>query len=220
MISLSQSQWVSKTQSDLVNSRGHCVYLLGRNDSWKQEFKHPTRLRRRSVRMVRTTNVEPYLTDFRFFTCAPVYVHAGIGCSIPDQFEIEAGERERIVVDYQRTVIDSLGDWGSYIEGIHRSVWDDFCHYVTTLMFVSVGRRVLWQIRWFDIAIESTTARSIIRPSDTPVRLCVFVPDGNCGRMNVVTGAPAALKWERPHALMRNVAEKVFSCKGHIEDAG
>lgn len=195
------------------------MYLLASNDKWKQEFSKRVRAERRKVDIIRTTNITPYLRDYAFYMLSPLYVHAGIGYSLPDQFELEAGDQNRIIVDYQRTVIGGLGKWSSYIEGISLNVWEDFCHYLNTCLFVSLLKSVVWQIRSQFVNVEGTDESSVIRPNDLPVRLCVFMPDGNKGRMCVKGGYPAKLWWEKSHPEVFEMSKIVLECKGRIEDA-
>ncbi len=196
------------------------MYLLNKDDSWKKEFdEKPTS--RRKVRTIRTTTIEPYLPDYAFFTLAPLYVHAGVRYSMPDQFEIEAKPQNRIAVDYQRMVIGGLGAWGRFVEGIDVEVWEDFCHYLSTCMFVDSGKRQLvWQIRWKDIGVEGTTPQAVVDPKNLPVRMRVFMPDGNRCRMNVKAGYPAKLWWSKPHPTLVEASKKILSCKGRIDHAG
>lgn len=195
------------------------MYLLGRDDSWKHEFKQRVRAGRRKVKTIRTTSIEPYLKDYTFFTLAPLYVIGGVGYSMPDQFELEAGEQKRVVVDYQRTVIGSLGKWGRFVEGINSAVWDDFCHYMSTALFVSFTRKLVWQVRSHAIDVEGTASRdSIVSSNKLPVRLTVFLPDGNRGRLNVRGGYPAKLWWDKPHPTIVEMSKTILSCGGNIND--
>jgi hypothetical protein len=194
------------------------MYLLGRGDQWKKEFSHKTRAGRRKVQMVRTMSIEPYLQEYTFFTLAPLYVHAGVGYSMPDQFEIEAGEQKRLLVDYQRTVVAGLGRWGRYVEGLATEVWDDFCHYLSTVLFVSFTKQVVWQVSAQAINVEGTAdVGAVVRPRQLPVRLTVFLPDGNRGRMNVKGGYPAKLWWNKPHQRIVEMSDMVLKCQGRIE---
>lgn len=195
------------------------MYLLGASDSWKREFVERA-CARRKVKIVRANTIEPYLEDYTFFSLAPLYVHGGIGYSMPDQFEIEAKEQRRLVVDYQRTVIGSLGRWGSIVEGIDREVWDDFCHYLSTCMFVDFGKRqIVWQVRAQEIDVEGTRPTAIVDPSKLPVRLRVFMPDGNHGRMFVKGGLPAKLWWGGAHPKVVSAAKTILKCHGRIDHA-
>lgn len=196
------------------------MYLLGRHDSWSKEFSEKVKARRRNVRVIRTTSIEPYLKDYSFFALSPLYVHAGVGYSMPDQFELEAGSQDRLIIDYQRTVIGGLKKWGHFVEGIRNKVYEDFCHYLSTVMFVSVPKNVVWQIRAQDINIEGTDAQVVIDPKRLPVRLRVFLPDGNRGRMFIKSGYPAKLWWDRPNATIIEAATAILRCHGRIEDEG
>lgn len=196
------------------------MYLLGKDDSWKMQF-HERPKSRRQVRTIRTTTIEPYVKDYCFFTLAPLYVHAGVRYSMPDQFEIEAGKQDRVIVDYQRVVVSGLGSWGTIIEGISSNVWDDFCHYLSTVLFVSAEKKLVWMIRSHDLDVEGTRdSEHIVSPDHLPVRLKVFLPDGNKGRMFVKGGYPAKLWMDKPHPEIRQMADKVLNCHGRIEDAG
>jgi hypothetical protein len=195
------------------------VYLLGKDDSWKKEFTEKARADRRKVRMIRTTTIEPYLKDYAFFALSPLYVHAGVRYSMPDQFEIEAGPQQRVVVDYQRTVIAGLARWGSLVEGIDVKVWDDFCHYLSTVLFVSFLKSIVWQVRAQEMSVEGTSSGIVVNPRQLPVRLRVFLPDGNLGRMRLRAGYPAKLWWDEPHPKICGMANKVLKAKGRIEDA-
>ena len=192
-------------------------YLLRkRGDEWKREIQDRPRPRRK-VRVIRTRTVEPYLNDYAFFAIAPLYVHAGVEYSMPDQFELEAGEQDRLIVDYQRTVIGGLGRWGRFVEGIHQSVWEDFCHYLGTVMFFSHEKQVVWQIRAQDINVEGTTQSAVFDSRRLPVRLRVLLPDGNRRRMFVKGGYPAKLWWDKPHPRMVAAAQAILSCRGRID---
>ncbi len=193
------------------------MYILGRKDSWKKEFEDRPRPRRK-IKRIKTTRIEPYLNDYAFFALSPLYVHAGVAYSMPDQFELEAGPQDRILVDYQRVVIGGLGRWGHFIEGMHKDVWEDFCHYLGTVMFYSERREVIWFIRPQEINMEGTKNNTVVDPSRLPVRLRVFLPDGNKGRMYIKSGYPAKLWWNKPHAKVIEAAEAVVACKGRIED--
>lgn len=192
-------------------------YLLGRkDDNWTREI-HDRPRPRRKVRVVRTHTIEPYLEDYAFFALAPLYVHAGVGYSVPDQFELEAGNQDRLIVDYQRIVIGGLARWGQFVEGIRREVWEDFCHYVGTVLFYSHEKGVVWQIRSQDINVEGTAQQMIIDPKRLPVQLRVFLPDGNLGRMCIKAGCPAKLWWDDPHPRMVAAAKTILQCRGKID---
>ena len=168
--------------------------------------------------MLRTSKIEPCIEEYAFFVMSPLYVHAGVHYSLPDQFEIEAGPQKRIVVDYQRQVIGNVGKWSSIVEGIDIEAWDDFCHYLTTVMFVSQIKGIIWQLRYHDIDVEGTKVMSIVDPQKLPVRVRAFLPDGNKGRMQLKAGYPAKLWWDRPHQALVAAAEKILKVRGHIED--
>lgn len=195
------------------------MYLLGTDDTWNKEFSKKAEATRRRLRVVRTTNIVPYLKDYRFFVLSPLYVYAGVRYSLPDQFEAEAGAQDRILVDYRREVIGGLGNWSGLIEGIRVGAFEDFCHYLSTLLFVSVPRKIVWQLRQQDIAIESTDAAAVIAARRAPVRISVFLPDGNRGRMRLTTGLPAKLWWDKPHNKILEMSKQVLGVCGRIEDA-
>lgn len=195
------------------------MYLYGRDDQWSKEFTERTKATRRKVKTVRTTSIEPYLDDYSFFTCAPLYVHARVGYSLPDQFEIEAGPVPRLVVDYQRTIIGGIGDWGRYVEGIANEHWDNFCHYLSTVMFLSRPKQLVWVVRAQDLDVEGTAVSDIVTSNALPVRLKVFLPDGNKGRMYMRGGYPAKLWWEKPHKKIVEMSQDVLTCEGRIDDA-
>ena len=192
------------------------MYLLGCKDRWDKEFAE-TPKERRKVKRIRTTNITPYLKDYTFFALSPLYVYAGVSYSMPDQFEIEAGPQDRILVDYQRDVIGGVGKWGRYIEGISTTVWEDFCHYLGTVMFYAEHKGLVWFIRHQEINLEDTSNKAIIDPSRLPVRLHVFMPDGNKGRMFAKAGAPATLKWLDAHPKVVEATKIVMSKKGRID---
>jgi len=195
------------------------MYLLGKDDSWKMEF-HERPKSRRKVKIIRTTTIEPYVKDYCFFTLAPLYVHAGVMYSMPDQFEIEAGEQDRVLVNYQRTIINGLGSWGNLVEGISSNVWDDFCHYLSTVLFVSFDKKLVWMARSHDLDVEGTdNSGRILSPGRLPVRLKVFLPDGNRGRMFIKGGCPAKLWMDKPQREICKMADKILNCHGRIEDA-
>lgn len=195
------------------------MYLLDKDGKWSRKFSEKTRVDRRKVKLIRTTTIEPYLKDYSFFALSPLYFYAGVGYSMPDQFEIEAGPQDRIVVDYQRTVIGGVKRWGPFVEGIATAVWEDFCHYMSTVMFVSFAKGIVWQVRTHDISVEGTSSNLIVDPDNLPVQLRIFLPDGNMGRMFAKGGCPAKLWWDDPHPVMVEAARKILSHKGRIEDA-
>jgi hypothetical protein len=70
------------------------------------------------------------------------------------------------------------------------------------------------------INVEGTDESAVVQPHNLPVRLCVFLPDGNRGRMFVKGGYPAKLWWDRPHEKIKEMSEAVLKCRGRIEDGG
>jgi len=195
------------------------VYLFGLDDKWHREFAEKTRPRRK-VQIKRAQSIEPYLEDYAFFTLAPLYVYGGIGHSLPDQFEIEAGERKRIIIDYQRTVIGGLGRWGSIIEGIEQTAWEPFCRFLFSCLFVDSGpRQIVWQIRAQHIEVEGTRPSVLLDEHKLPVHLRVFLPDGNRGRLHVKGGLPAKLWWGPPHPKMVEASSIILQYHGRIDHA-
>lgn len=194
------------------------MYLLGRKDKWTREFGERITPERRKVQIARTTTIEPYLRDYEFFSLAPLYVYAGVRFSIPDQFELEAGTKKRLVVDYQKTVLDNLGRWGQFVEGIEKDAWEPFCRYLTTLLFMSAQKRLVVQIRSKELCVEGTQQK-IVTPGSAPVYVRVFMPDSNKARMTVKPGHPATLHWINPHPKIVEMADAILTCHGRIEDA-
>lgn len=193
------------------------MYLLGKDNEWSREFG-ATPKPRRNVAITRTLSVAEYIKDYTFFTFAPLYVHAGVRYSMPDQFEAESGEQDRILVDYRRTVISGLGKWGALIEGIRNETWPAFCRYLMTVLFTSINKELVWFIRSQQIDVEGTDASVIITPGGLPVQLTVFLPDGNKARMRLKGGYPAKLWWDKPQANIVEAAGAILRCKGKIEN--
>lgn len=146
-------------------------------------------------------------------------MHAGIRYSMPDQFEIEVGPQDRVIVDYRRTVIQGLGQWGRFVEGIASNVFEDFCHYMGTALFVSFSKQIVWQVRLQEFGVEGTTESAVVNPKQLPVRLRVFLPDGNKGRMYAKSGYPAKLWWDKPHARIVEMSNQVLQAHGRLDDA-
>lgn len=192
------------------------MFILNQRDKWNLEFAERARVDRRRVPITRTTQIDSYLKDYEFFTLAPLYVHAKVNYSMPDQYEKENGQKQRIVVDYRRVIIDGLGKWGQIVEGIERGAWLEFSQFVMSSLFVSLEQSLVWQSRYQNIGLEGTASR-IAAPGRLPVSLWVFAPDGNRGRMIVKTGCPATLHWTPPNPKIVQMAEIVLKCKGRID---
>lgn len=193
------------------------MYILRSDDRWKKEFSETPVNKRRKVKRIKTTTIEPYLKDYSFFILSPLYVFAGIRYSMPDQFEIEAGPQDRILVNYQRIIINGLGAWGKFVEGISNEVWEDFCHYMSTVGFLNLKKRLYWQVRWQDIDLEGTNDNFILNPTSLPVKVRVFLPDGNKGRMFLKAGYPAKVWWDKPHHKIVEAANKLFKTEGKLD---
>lgn len=191
------------------------MYVLNMDDSWSLDHNGDVRREARPVKRIRTTDIRPYLQDYTFFTLAPVYVYGGIACSILDHFEMEHGARDRVLVDYQRVIIQGLGRWGQFVEGIANSSWDQFCHYVTSLGFYSQQRGLYWQIYSRILGLEDPSAR-IIDPRKLPVRMQVFLPDGNRNRLCIVSGLPATLWWDQPQPLITEAGSRILTQHGQL----
>ena len=193
------------------------MYLLNKDDQWGKSFSDKPRPRRK-VKLYRSEPASSLVQGRRFFTAAPLYVDANVNYSLPDQFEGEFGEKERIIVDYQREVIGGLGAWGSLIEGIDETAWDDFCKYVMTTMFISRAKGLIWQVRYKEIDVEDPIERTIVNTASLPIRLRIFLPDGNKARMAVRAGCPAKLRWIAPQQDMIDAAKAILSCKGKLNE--
>jgi hypothetical protein len=204
------------------------MLTLGLNEQWNEKDKGRISPRR-DVPIQRVTTIAPLVEDFSFFTLAPLYVFAGIGISLPDQFEMLTERRRRIIVDYQRKIFRGLGGWGSLIEGIETapggkskyddktndldtSTWTAFCAFLQTCGFTDVKKRTYWQTWAQPIALERPE-QSIVQSSDRHVLVMVIMPDGNRGRLNVKPGFPAEFYWEPPRAEIIQTAEKAFAIK-------
>lgn len=202
----------------------------GLHDSWKETDKSKVAVRR-TVPIQKVNSIAQLASDYSFFTLAPFYVYAGIGVSLPDQYEMLNGQVKRFIVDYQRTVFEGLGGWGTYIEAIETvpypkewkdevgntvkvqgSVWEDFCDFLQTCGFVDEKREIYWQTWARPISVERPESR-IVSPSDAQVTVMVVMPDGNKGRLNVKPGLPARFYWEKPKPQIVETANKAFIMK-------
>lgn len=195
------------------------MFILSKSDdSWKREIKDTLNVQRRKVKLIKTSNVMQYAKEYTFFTLAPLYVHAGISYSMPDQFEHEAGTSvDRFVIDYQQTIIGGLGRWGQFIEAMAHEPWEVFFKYMATAAFASFEKKKVWFTRWHVLKVAEASDSNIITSSADTIRLFVFLPDGNAGRMHASGGLPAKLWWEDPHHKIVEGANKILNVRGNLQ---
>lgn len=195
------------------------MFIRNSDDTWSREIHDTRRAQRREIKTIRPASVREVVGQYAMFSLAPLYVHAGIAYSIPDQFELEAGIQDRVIIDYRKTVISGVYNWGRYVEAINLEAWDAFAGYVSTLGFYSANKNLVWFTHSRIIDVEDIGEDLILTSSALPARVQVFLPVGNKGKLNIVPGLPAKLVWDTAPSHIVDCAQKILTSRGRIDRA-
>lgn len=198
------------------------MFIRNADDVWASAISDKRTRQRRDVPIVRPDRIAPLLATHAFYTAAPLYMYAGVSYSLPDQFEIEAGQQDRLVVDYRRDLISGLGNWGHYLEAMPLDVWESFSHYMLTSGFFSVGKRIAWFVAPTPLRIaDISKPGEIVSTAQIVLPITVFLPTGNRGKLvlspGMPVGSPATLSWNKADDNVVEAAEKLLSRKGRID---